>query len=67
MYYLSWPLGFCISASVWIFLNTVWPPPGLGEVDDEDRREITMAEEQLDDLPEKSAANLERVVEELQK
>ncbi|GJE93540.1 NCS1 nucleoside transporter family [Phanerochaete sordida] len=35
VYYLSWPLAFCISASVWMALNTLWPPPGVGEVDDE--------------------------------
>lgn len=33
VYYLSWPLAFCIGAAVWMALNTVWPPPGLGEVD----------------------------------
>lgn len=36
VYYLSWPLGFCLSASVWIFLSMLWPPPGLGEVDEKD-------------------------------
>ncbi|KAJ3563465.1 hypothetical protein NP233_g8927 [Leucocoprinus birnbaumii] len=35
-YYMSWFLGFCISATVWVFLNTVQPPPGLEEVDDDD-------------------------------
>ncbi|KAI0694040.1 permease for cytosine/purines, uracil, thiamine, allantoin-domain-containing protein [Cytidiella melzeri] len=35
VYYLSWPLGFCISASVWMVLNTLWPPPGVGEEDDD--------------------------------
>lgn len=33
VYYLSWPLAFCIGAAVWMTLNTIWPPPGVGEVD----------------------------------
>ncbi|RDB26775.1 Allantoin permease [Hypsizygus marmoreus] len=36
VYYLSWPLGFTISAVVWMVLNSVWPPPGVGEVDEKD-------------------------------
>lgn len=36
VFYLSWPLAFCISATVWIVLNTVWPPPGVGDVDSEE-------------------------------
>ncbi|KAI0085217.1 permease for cytosine/purines, uracil, thiamine, allantoin-domain-containing protein [Irpex rosettiformis] len=35
VYYLSWPLGFSISAFVWMVLNTLWPPPGVGEIDEE--------------------------------
>ena len=35
VYYLSWPLAFCISATVWVALNTMWPPRGLGEVDED--------------------------------
>ncbi|KAJ3554747.1 hypothetical protein NM688_g2946 [Phlebia brevispora] len=35
VYYLSWLLGFCISASVWIALNALWPAPGLREADAE--------------------------------
>ncbi|KAH7913086.1 NCS1 nucleoside transporter family [Hygrophoropsis aurantiaca] len=34
--YLSWPLSFCISAFVWMILNTIWPPRGVGEIDDTD-------------------------------
>jgi NCS1 family nucleobase:cation symporter-1 len=33
---MSWLLGFAISGSVWILLNAIWPPPGLGEVDEKD-------------------------------
>ena len=36
MYQLSWPLGFVLSASVHIFINTFLPPVGVGEVDAED-------------------------------
>lgn len=34
--YLAWPLGFAISFTLWIVLNRVLPPPGLGEVDETD-------------------------------
>ncbi|EEP81167.1 predicted protein [Uncinocarpus reesii 1704] len=37
MYYLAYPLGFAISFVVYIVLNKVFPPPGLGEVDDVDQ------------------------------
>lgn len=33
VYYMSWPLGFSISAATWLFLNKLWPPPGVGDVD----------------------------------
>lgn len=36
VYYLSWPLAFCISATVWIVLNAISPPPGMGELDADD-------------------------------
>ncbi|KAK7473185.1 hypothetical protein VKT23_001284 [Stygiomarasmius scandens] len=36
VYYMSWLLGFFISASIWMLFNTVWPPPGVGEIDDKD-------------------------------
>ncbi|KAI0776926.1 NCS1 nucleoside transporter family [Trametes elegans] len=36
VYDLAWPLGFVLSATVHIILNTVFPPVGLGEVDDDD-------------------------------
>lgn len=36
VYYLSWLLSVCISASVWMMLNTISPAPGIGEVDDND-------------------------------
>jgi NCS1 family nucleobase:cation symporter-1 len=36
VYYLSWPLGFTISATVWMVLNKIWPPPGVGAVDEKD-------------------------------
>ncbi|KIJ46308.1 hypothetical protein M422DRAFT_165532 [Sphaerobolus stellatus SS14] len=36
IYYMSWLLGFFISGSVWMVLNTFWPSPGLGEIDDKD-------------------------------
>ncbi|KAJ8076626.1 hypothetical protein PM082_001049 [Marasmius tenuissimus] len=35
VYYMSWLLGFFISAAVWIVLNVLWPPPGLREIDEE--------------------------------
>ncbi|KAI0357099.1 NCS1 nucleoside transporter family [Trametes cingulata] len=36
MYDLAWPLGFTLSASIHIALNTFFPPAGLGQVDMED-------------------------------
>ncbi|KAF8063953.1 NCS1 nucleoside transporter family [Lyophyllum atratum] len=36
IYYLSWPLAFCISGISWLTLNKLWPPPGVGEVDEKD-------------------------------
>ncbi|KAG1720081.1 permease for cytosine/purines, uracil, thiamine, allantoin-domain-containing protein [Suillus lakei] len=36
VYYLSWPLSVCISALVWMVLNTISPAPGISEVDDND-------------------------------
>jgi NCS1 family nucleobase:cation symporter-1 len=33
---MSWFLGLLVSGSVWITLNSVWPPPGLREVDEKD-------------------------------
>ncbi|KAH8093863.1 NCS1 nucleoside transporter family [Cristinia sonorae] len=36
VYYMSWLLGFSISAVIWLTLNTLWPPPGLREVDEKD-------------------------------
>ncbi|EPQ55582.1 hypothetical protein GLOTRDRAFT_138462 [Gloeophyllum trabeum ATCC 11539] len=36
VYYMSWLLSFFISGSAWMVLNTVWPPPGVGEVDEKD-------------------------------
>ncbi|KAK0236921.1 NCS1 nucleoside transporter family [Armillaria nabsnona] len=36
VYYMSWPLGFSISAATWLFLNKLWPPPGIGDVDEKD-------------------------------
>lgn len=63
IYYLSWPLGFSISAFVWIVLNTIWPPPGVGEVDDLDM----LTDTQSDDVPEKSASDLETGFEELRR
>ena len=33
---MSWLLGFSISGGVWLTLNAVWPPPGLGETDETD-------------------------------
>jgi NCS1 family nucleobase:cation symporter-1 len=36
VYYLSWILGFVISGSFWMSFNTIWPPPGVGEIDEKD-------------------------------
>ncbi|KAF7439810.1 hypothetical protein PC9H_000146 [Pleurotus ostreatus] len=36
VYYMSWLLGFFISSSLWILVNNIWPPPGVGEIDDKD-------------------------------
>lgn len=36
LFYLAFPLGFAISFAVHYVLNVVWPPAGLGEVDDSD-------------------------------
>ncbi|KAF8977043.1 permease for cytosine/purines, uracil, thiamine, allantoin-domain-containing protein [Cyathus striatus] len=33
VYYMSWLLGFFISGSVWLILNTLWPAPGIGDTD----------------------------------
>lgn len=36
MYYLAFPLGFSISFTVHLLVNTIWPPVGAGEMDDMD-------------------------------
>lgn len=36
LYYLAYPLGFTISFLVHWGLNSVWPPRGLGDVDEVD-------------------------------
>ena len=36
LYYLAFPLGFAISFGMHYLLNRIWPPEGLGLVDDED-------------------------------
>ena len=36
VYDLAWPLGFALSASVHVLLSKLFPPVGLGEVDEED-------------------------------
>ncbi|KIJ46307.1 hypothetical protein M422DRAFT_226826 [Sphaerobolus stellatus SS14] len=36
IYYMSWFLGIFISGAVWVLLNSLWPPPGLREIDDKD-------------------------------
>jgi hypothetical protein len=33
---MSWLLGFSISGTIWLVLNTIWPPKGLGEIDEKD-------------------------------
>lgn len=33
---MSWFLGFFVSGTTWLLLNTIWPPPGLGEIDEKD-------------------------------
>jgi NCS1 family nucleobase:cation symporter-1 len=36
LYYLAFPLGFAVSFVVCYGLNRVWPPEGLGEIDEVD-------------------------------
>lgn len=36
LYYLAYPLGFTVSFIIYVAINKVFPPPGLGEVDDMD-------------------------------
>nr|XP_018259521.1 uncharacterized protein I303_07589 [Kwoniella dejecticola CBS 10117]OBR81679.1 hypothetical protein I303_07589 [Kwoniella dejecticola CBS 10117] len=36
IYYLCWPLGFTISGVVFVVLSKIWPPAGVGEVDEYD-------------------------------
>lgn len=36
LYQLAFPLGFVISFLVFYALNKIWPPPGMGEIDDFD-------------------------------
>ncbi|ODN98377.1 hypothetical protein L198_03621 [Cryptococcus wingfieldii CBS 7118] len=36
LYYICWPLGFCISGVMYLSLCTLFPLPGIGEVDEED-------------------------------
>lgn len=67
VYYLSWPLGFCISASVWMVLNTAWPPRGLGQTEDEHCDESIAKDEKIDDVPEKFVVDIEQAVAELHK
>lgn len=41
VYYMSWFAGLLISGAVWVLLNLLWPPPGLGEIDDTDAPETS--------------------------
>ncbi|KAL7412540.1 NCS1 nucleoside transporter family [Mrakia frigida] len=34
--YLAWPLGFAIASTLWIAINKIFPPPGVGLVDETD-------------------------------
>lgn len=36
LFYLAFPLGFAISFTVHYVLNRIWPPPGLGLIDEVD-------------------------------
>lgn len=58
IFYLSWPLGFCISAAVWLALNAVWPPPAVGEVDDEDAQGFDAALDEQASVDEENAVPL---------
>ena len=64
VYYLSWPLGFCISAAIWMILNTVWPPPGPGEKD-EDCIPSSPIEREMHNIPRKTDYDIEQAAEEL--
>ena len=55
IFYLSWPLGFCISASVWMALNAMWPPPAVGEADDEDVQAFGVAVDEKVSVDEENA------------
>ncbi|KAI0804605.1 permease for cytosine/purines, uracil, thiamine, allantoin-domain-containing protein [Irpex lacteus] len=64
VYYLSWPLGFSISAVIWMVLNTILPPPGVGEVDNDDasdefEREVSRSPS----LNDKSGVEFERAID----
>lgn len=43
---MSWFLGFFISGVAWLALNAIWPPPGLGEVDDDHKFSMTISSEE---------------------
>lgn len=36
LYFLCWPLGFCVSGIVLVVLSKVFPVAGVGEVDEFD-------------------------------
>jgi len=48
---MSWFLGLLISGVAWLSLNAIWPPPGLGEVDDSEqgRQEDDVANNKIHD------------------
>lgn len=64
---MSWLLGFFISAAVWMGLNTIWPPPGVGEVDEKDifgtfgPREIEETGANSDNVPKLHKYGLEKL------
>lgn len=45
LYYLAFPVGFLISFVLHVLLNRIFPPRGLGEIDEEDHFETFTAEE----------------------
>ncbi len=36
LYYLCYPFGFLVSGSIHVAISKIWPPPGIGEVDEYD-------------------------------
>lgn len=55
--------GFAIASTLWVASNKIWPPPGIGEVDEYDFRDQPSVDESADEEKRVSAEEVDKVQE----